>query len=52
LIIEHMFVFRNRKLPDSSPSFTPFRGREASREKCKKKFKKPLVPLDFYSIYP
>jgi hypothetical protein len=31
-----MFVFGNQKLPDSSPSFTPFRGRETSREKCKK----------------
>jgi hypothetical protein len=33
LIIAHMFVFGNQKLPDSSPSFTPFRGRETSREK-------------------
>ena len=34
LIIVLMFVFRNQKPPDSSPSFTPFRGRETSREKC------------------
>jgi hypothetical protein len=29
-----MFVLVESKTPDSSPSFTPFRGRETSREKC------------------
>ena len=33
-IIAHMFVFGNQKPPDLSSSFTPFRGRETSREKC------------------